>query len=208
MRENGSLPQIKRKAWRLPTKSIAMIASFPSNVTLHHLVEVLLDIDKQLANKVKAASCPYCGGNLNNAFYSRKPRGTVLEDMGYITRFSLCCRREGCRKRVLPPSTLFLGRTVYWSCIILVSVALQQLNVKTAEQIEKRFGVPLRTIRRWIAYYREQYLQSRSWFLRQGFIPLENVNSGAIGRLYHSFMKHHEPLSGLTSFVRFMGVDP
>ena len=122
-----------------------MIASFPSNVTLRILIEVLLDIDLQLAMKVRLNRCPYCGGKLHCAFYSRKPRGMVLEKIGYITRYGLCCSREGCRKRVLPPSTIFLGRKVYWSCIILVCVALQQLNDKTAEQLEKKFGIPLMT---------------------------------------------------------------
>ena len=185
-----------------------MIASFPSKVTLRLLIEVLLDLDLQLAVKARLNRCPYCGGKLHNAFYTRKPRGPVLEDMGYITRYGLCCSRDGCRKRVLPPSAIFLGRKVYWSCIILVGVALHQLNDKTAEMIAHKFDIPLRTLRRWIAYYRDRYIESRAWFLRQGFVPLENTNTSVIGRLYHYFMSHNTPLTGLTAFLRFMSVDP
>ena len=38
-------------------------------------------------------------------------------------RLSFCCGREGCRRRVLPPSVLFWGRRVYWAAVVLVVTA-------------------------------------------------------------------------------------
>jgi hypothetical protein len=39
---------------------------------------------------------------------------------------SLCCGAQGCRRRVLPPSVLFLDRRVYFAPVMLVITALRQ----------------------------------------------------------------------------------
>ncbi|MFC1851829.1 hypothetical protein ACFL27_16685 [candidate division CSSED10-310 bacterium] len=185
-----------------------MIASFPQKVTFSQIAEILLEIDKELAEKTHAKGCPYCGGKLDKGYYRRYPAGSPLDKLLNLIRFSFCCREEGCRKRVLPPSCIFFGRKVYWSCIILVSVALQQLNVKTAEQVEKRLGVSLRTLRRWMAFFRSIYLQSRAWFLRQGFIPVNLSAREVIGGLYKHYVDQKGELSGLVAFLSFMAIDP
>ena len=77
------------------------------------LFRLLRTIDSDLAQKTRQQRCPYCGGHLHHSNYARKPRGgptTIPEE--YLIRESLCCGREGCRKRTLPPSCLFMGRRV------------------------------------------------------------------------------------------------
>ena len=69
----------------------------------------LRQFDKEIFLTAKAQGCPHCGGPLDTANYLRKTRGMAEENE---LRFSLCCRREGCRKRRLPPSVRFLGRRV------------------------------------------------------------------------------------------------
>jgi hypothetical protein len=39
-------------------------------------------------------------------------------------RFSLCCGREGCRRRATPPSVRFLGRRVYVGAVVIVASVL------------------------------------------------------------------------------------
>ena len=63
----------------------------------------LLSIDKDLAECTRQKGCS-CGGRLHCANYPRAPRGGS-DDLPeeYHCRFSFCCDRDGCRKRMTPP---------------------------------------------------------------------------------------------------------
>ena len=62
---------------------------------------MLEGFDAEIAGRVAAAGCPHCGGPLYQANYERKPRGAKIAAPGeaFTLRHSLCCGREGCRKR-------------------------------------------------------------------------------------------------------------
>jgi hypothetical protein len=97
------------------------------------LFRLLYQIDLDLANQQRQCGCPYCGGRLDRAGYERKPRGGppgIPEQ--YLIRHSLCCSQADCRRRSLPPSCLFMGRRVYWGCVILVVMALRQNRAGSA----------------------------------------------------------------------------
>jgi hypothetical protein len=86
----------------------------------------LFSIDKNLAQISRQKGCP-CGGHLHCAHYPRKPRGggdDLPEQYGY--RLSFCCDRDGCRKRVTPPSVRFLGRKVYLGAVVILVAAMRQ----------------------------------------------------------------------------------
>lgn len=187
---------------------VFMLAYFPQKVTFVELIPVFQSIDRELAERVKSQRCPYCGGKLDWANYSRKPRGFPLDKESSVRRLSLCCREDGCRHRVLPPSCLFFDRKVYWSCIVLISLAVQQLNVKTAELVHKRFGIPVRTLRRWMAWFRAVYLHSPSWLRRQGFTPCSQSPKRSMGGLYKYFLQRDGEQNGVRAFVLFMTIDP
>jgi len=74
--------------------------------------EKLTVVDATIAARVAASACSRCGGPLHVGNYLRKPRGGLLAAAGedFALRFSLCCGREGCRRRTTPPSVRFLGR--------------------------------------------------------------------------------------------------
>jgi hypothetical protein len=84
--------------------------------------------DEGVARRVAAAGCPRCDGPLHRGDYDRKPRGALIAPAGeeFVRRFSLCCGREGCRKRATPPSLRFLGRRVYLGAVVLVASMLAQ----------------------------------------------------------------------------------
>src|SRR5512137_137825 len=87
---------------------------------------VLFSIDQELAATACQAGCS-CGGRLHRADFPRKPRGGPADlppEYGY--RLSFCCNREGCRKRVTPPSVRFLGRKVYFAAVIILVAAMRQ----------------------------------------------------------------------------------
>ena len=85
--------------------------------------------DEGVARRVAAGGCPKCDGPLHRGDYDRKPRGALIAPAGekFVRRFSLCCGREGCRKRATPPSLRFLGRRVYLGAVVLVASMLAQV---------------------------------------------------------------------------------
>lgn len=114
-----------------------------------------------MTQQVAAGGCPACGGPLHRGDYERKPRGARIAPEGEdsVRRFSLCCGREGCRKRTLPPSLRFLGRRVYLGAVVIVaSVVAQARGAKSA--IRQATGVPTRTSRRWRTWWRGPFVRT------------------------------------------------
>ena len=133
----------------------------------------LTELDAEIARQVASAGCRFCGGRLHQANYQRKPRGGLLAMAGetFPIRHSLCCGAQGCRKRSLPPSLRFFGRRVYLEAVVVFASMLSQLccGVRGASE---RSGVPRSTLRRWGAWWREGFLNSRIWAeLRARFEP-------------------------------------
>ncbi len=116
----------------------------------------LRQIDYDLFQKTKAKPCPACGGQLDTSHYPRKPRGAgELEDR----RFSLCCRKEGCRHRVTPPSLRFFGRKVYSAWVVI-------LVVDFCAELGLSRPVARQTIARWRALWRERLAETHPFMRR------------------------------------------
>lgn len=79
----------------------------------------LFEVDTYALRRAQAGGCPRCRGRLDRADFPRKVRRipTTWEPM-FERRFSLCCSREGCRRRVTPASVRFLGRRVYAAVVV------------------------------------------------------------------------------------------
>lgn len=124
----------------------------------------LTEADRQIAKGVAAAGCHYCGGRLHQGNYPRKPRGAKLAGAaeGFTRRYSLCCGREGCRRRTLPPSLRFLGRRVYVEAVVLVA-SVVALVLGGEGPVRDAMAVPVRTLKRWGVWWRETFPQSRAW---------------------------------------------
>jgi hypothetical protein len=172
------------------------------------LFSLLLRIDMDLARQHEQSGCPYCGGPLNQANYPRKPRGgpdDIPEDC--LLRLSLCCGREGCRRRSLPPSTRFMGRRVYWGCVILIVMTLRQNrpNGVSARKLERLFGVTRKTLMRWASYFRDVFPSSAQWQRLRGRVS-PSVRDGELpGALVRFFLLNSEsPEGGLIACVRFL----
>jgi hypothetical protein len=156
-------------------------ASFP---------DALLALDRELAREAKQRGCPRCGGTLDVANYSRKPRcGPFALRDEHCRRLSLCCRREGCRHRVTPGSVRFLGRRVYLSVVVLLCGVLRQGSTPwRIEALRSAVGVDRRTLERWRRWWVERVGGSRAFEIgRADFMPPPDT-----GRL---------PLSLLDSFL-------
>jgi hypothetical protein len=129
------------------------------------------EIDAAYAAEVKRAGCRECGGALDVANYPRKPRGELGEaGPAYEMRRSFCCRCEGCRQRATPPSLRFLGRKVYFSVLVIVASASGLAMGGAGEKIAGRVhGVPGRTVRRWVSWWRTVFALSAFWAEAKAF---------------------------------------
>jgi hypothetical protein len=128
------------------------------------LYELLLRCDDDLAAGTRAAGCR-CGGVLHSARYSRKPRGwAVAQPDGYDRRDSFCCAADGCRKRTTPPSVRFLGRKVYLGAVVAFLSAMRHgMTPRRAAVLRRAVGVPRRTLRRWLTWWREVFVATPFW---------------------------------------------
>ena len=105
--------------------------------------EGLTAIDAAIVERVAKEACGDCGGPLYRSDFPRKPRVGLLAAAveALSRRFSLCCGRDGCRRRVTPPSVRFLGRRVYVGVIVIL-VSAYALAAVTASAVVRKTGAP------------------------------------------------------------------
>jgi hypothetical protein len=133
----------------------------------------LFDMDRRIARWVASLGCRFCEGPLHQSNYRRKPRGAQMAEAAeaFALRYSLCCGREGCRRRTLPPSLRFLGRRVYVEAVVLVA-SVVSLLLGSVKGTSDAMGVPVRTLKRWSAWWTESFPQSRAWHeIRARVVP-------------------------------------
>jgi len=136
------------------------------------LYPILLDLDREAARQARKEGCLTCNGNLHQANFPRKPRGgPVAEDPEYCLRLSFCCARQGCRRRRTPASVLFLGRKVYFAAVIvLVSCLRERPTQARLERLEKLTKINVRTMKRWLKWWRTEFVESPLWTANRGLL--------------------------------------
>ena len=165
----------------------------------------LLEVDEDLAEETRKKGCS-CGGCLHCANYPRKPKGTSLKLTEFqCLRLSFCCDRDGCRKRVTPPSVRFLGRKVYLAAIVILVSALRQgPTPRRVSELSKRFGADESTITRWQTFWREHVPQTPFWKVaRAGFVTLGEIVSLPYS-LVDAFLGRHPPWEDWKLLLRFL----
>lgn len=172
------------------------------------LFELLHRLDVELAEAQRHARCPYCGGPLHYAPYQRKPRGGP-DDIpeSCLIRYSLCCGNKKCRRRTLPPSCLFMGRRVYWGCVILVVMALRQNRPDgaSANKLATLFSIARSTLMRWFGYFRDVFPSSSQWGRLRGRVAACVRDSDLPTSLLQSFLDAAKSLeSGLVACLGFL----
>ncbi len=123
--------------------------------------EGLNAIDQAIVAEAARRRCEHCGGPLHRGDYPRKPRFGRIAVVGvdFDRRFSLCCGREGCRRRATPPSVRFLGRRVYAAAAVVVA-SVAALAAATASEVRKSTGIAARTTRRWLRWWRGPFTKT------------------------------------------------
>ena len=124
------------------------------------LFQLVEKIDIDLTEEARSQGCLLCGGKLHRSDYERKPRGGPQWDI----RFSLCCAKEGCRKRHTPPSVRFMGRRVYAGLVVvLVSAMVHGLTPERVKSLREALGIDRRTLERWRQWWLVTFLESSFW---------------------------------------------
>lgn len=146
--------------------------------------DLLLALDEEVADEARRGGCE-CGGVLHGASYERKPRGGPAGlAPGSAIRFSFCCAREGCRRRMTPSSLRFLGRKVFFGVLVLLLPVLR--DGPTPERLARlcaAYGVSARTVRRWCRFWRETFVASRAWQAARGLFAAAVRAEGMPGAL-------------------------
>jgi hypothetical protein len=164
----------------------------------------LFAVDQDLAQSARAKACP-CGGRLHSANYPRKPRGVDDLPEDYGRRFSFCCARDGCRKRVTPPSARFLGRKVYlFAVIVLVSAMRQGPTPRRVRVLSETFGADRRTIARWQVFWREHFPQTPFWKSARGRLPATAAIVLVPRALLEAFLRGSDPCQDWGRLLRFL----
>jgi hypothetical protein len=128
----------------------------------NNFFELLLGIDQELLEEAWRLPCPHCQGRLHRGDFRRKPRGAPASLAAeFATRFSLCCGRDGCRRRLTPFSVRFLARKVYVAAaVVLVAAAMQGPSPARLNRLCALFGMTRRTARRWLEWWRTSFADS------------------------------------------------
>lgn len=165
----------------------------------------LFSVDQDLAETSRQKACS-CGGRLHRANYPRKPRGGPQDlPEEYRCRLSFCCERDGCRKRVTPPSVRFLGRKVYLGAVvILVSAMRQGPSPRRVAELSRLFGADRRTIARWQVFWNEIVPRTPFWKMARGRLaPV--VELGPLPRaLTEAFLRDGELWPAWGKLLRFL----
>jgi hypothetical protein len=165
----------------------------------------LVSVDKDLADCARQRGCS-CGGRLHCANYPRAPRSGLdhlPEDFRF--RFSFCCDRDGCRKRVTPPSVRFLGRKVYLGVVVIVISAMRQgPSPRRVRELSSVFGVDRATIARWQAFWRDHFPKMPFWKLaRARLVPVVEIIALPLS-LVEAFGRTDDPYRDWANLLRFL----
>ena len=152
-----------------------MYASLLADARFH---ELLLDIDRKIADAARAEGCGRCGGCVHSARYPRKPHGRPKCLDGRLgpdhdRRFSFCCAVDGCRARKTPASVRFLGPRVFIATVVVL-IAMLRRGASDARLagLEHVVSLDRHTVERWRRWWRDTFTATPFWRIaRAGFMP-------------------------------------
>ncbi len=134
--------------------------------------ELLMRIDRETAERVRAGRCRHCGGPLHAGHFRPKPRGVgvAAEELpeGFDVRFDFCCGKR--RRRTLPQSVRYLARRVYVGVAVAIMRVVDRRPDRGAmRMVRQELGVSRATVRRWAQSWRE-LIASPFWQRIQGLV--------------------------------------
>ena len=192
-----------------------MYATLLADARFH---ELLLTIDRDLADTCRAEGCLACGGRLHSARYPRKPRGrpeTLAGRLGpeHDRRFSFCCAVDGCRGRETPASLRFLGRRFHVAAfVVLIAILRNGATDARMQRLSQIVRVDRRTVGRWRRWWREGFTAAPFWRIARARLmpPVDQAQLPAalLGRftgVMPEACSQHDDAERLVALLRFLG---
>lgn len=169
------------------------------------LYRFLQQIDLDTVEAAQAVPCSHCGGKLDRADFKRKARGADFDLKEVVLRYSLCCRVDGCRKRITCASLRFMGRRVYLGFFVLFASSLPgNRQVSSIHSLSKELEVSHQTLSRWLKYWREDFPRSVFWRREQSLFTAPIVEDNFAILLTSRFAVsayNHDPWFKLLKFL-------
>jgi len=137
------------------------------NVEFH---EWLSRTDVDLAEQLRRRGCQRegCGGRLHTANFPRKVRGLAVDgSSAFASRLGLCC--GWCRRRVLPPTVRFFGRSSY--AFVAALVAAATTFASGIAPGARLVGAAWVTIARWMRFLQCDLARRGEWQAARGRLP-------------------------------------
>ena len=171
----------------------------------------LLEIDRSIAREAHKVPCRYCGGKLDQADFHRAGYGLPDEAPAEVRRrFSFCCRRDGCRRRLTPDSVRFLRGMAYTAIVRVLAAAIHHgLTPDRANFIKKNLHVSRQTSSLWIKWWREVFTPSPFWQKMRGlFMPPLDETKLPLALMNYFAIKSDTAEVSAKSIVKFIAPYP
>ena len=146
-----------------------MIKEYQQLLSDSTFFEELKAYEEEQGEIERALGCRHegCDGELDRAYYPRRPRGLGTElSRIQARRVSFCCREDGCRRRYTPESLLYLRNKVYAFVAVLLTLCLRSGRDPkvTLRKAAALCGAGEVTVRRWRGWMLK-FLDSPAWQL-------------------------------------------
>lgn len=169
------------------------------------LYRFIQQIDLDTVRQAQASPCPHCGSRLDRADYERKPRGVSLGSDDDSRRYSLCCRQDGCRKRLTCQSLRFMGRKVFLGFFILFSSSMDKASERRSiNRISNDLSVSPQTLSRWLRYWRADFSKTTFWRREQGLFKPPFMEENHAAMLISRFRAQSQELQQWQALLTFL----
>ena len=169
--------------------------------------KLLLEIDRSIAAEAHLRPCAACDDKLNRADFWRIGYGLPVDaDDECRRRFSFCCRRDGCRKRLTPESVRFLRGKAYVSVVIVLMSACQQgLSPDRVQKLTASLNVSRQTIASWLKWWKVRLVPSPFWKGQRGrFMPVLDETKLSFSLLEAFGQENAVAKTAVKSVLRFL----
>jgi hypothetical protein len=104
-----------------------------------------------------------------------------------------------------------MGRRVYWGCVIVVVMTFKQNrpHSASARRIQEMFKISRETLKRWIAYFRDEFPVSSKWQRLRGRLTGTVSSNELPAGLINYFVKiFQSPQQALIGCLKFLASEP
>jgi hypothetical protein len=102
---------------------------------------------------------------------------------------------------------------VYWSGVVLLVVVLRQGRAEgsSANALRRRYGVSRKTLKRWVAWFRDAFRSSATWQRVRGRVPADVADAELPKSVVDAFLAASTaswPIALAECLVFLLGHDP